>query len=439
MTEQLNEERVSAVWNSKVTSLSSGIIWNALALGFMALAGIGLNLAVGRAYGAAALGTFNITFALYIFFSQIAAFGLHLSVLRGVSAAVSEGASRTATVVYSGLVLCLCLAVLVTLAALASTPLIVRLFPAVPDLQVSWLIAAPGLLAFAINKYLLGVVNGLQHMRAFAVFQSLRYVLILGVLLCLYSYGAPAQWLAAALSGSEFVLNLFVLIYVLKAVPPIRHKRLDRAEIGRHLHFGARVFPAGLVAELNTRVDVLMVGAFLNDRAAGIYSIAGLIYEAALQAVMVLRNNINPRLARAIAEGRTDEILSFSRKLALILTPLLAVGAVTVWFGFPVVAPWIFAGSDFDQVQDPLLWLMLAVPIAGAPLCYSLVLSVAGFPLWQSVQMIIGLLVAVVLCSVLIPRMGLSGAAIAMGVSSVVTGFLGIWLARRLRRLRIFF
>ena len=439
MTEPVNHDRAPADWNGKKTSLSSGIVWNAFALGFMALAGIGLNLAVGRTYGAAALGTFNITFALYIFFSQIAAFGLHLSVLRGVSASVSEGASRTAMVVYSGLALCLCLAILVTLLAVLSNPIIARLFPAVPDLEVSWLIAAPGLLAFAINKYLLGVVNGLQHMRAFAVFQSLRYVLILGMLLSLYSFGAPAPWLSAALSCSEFVLTLFILAYVLKAVPPIRHKLFDRAEIHRHLHFGARVFPAGLVAELNTRVDVLMVGAFLNDRAAGIYSIAGLIYEAALQAVMVLRNNINPRLARAIAEGRTDEILSFSRKLASILTPLLAVGAVGAWFCFPVVAPWIFVGSDFDQVQDPLLWLMLAVPIAGASLCYSLVLSVAGFPFWQSVQMIVGLVVAVVLCSVLIPRMGLSGAAVAMGVSSVVTGFLGIWLARRLRGLRIFF
>lgn len=439
MTEPANHERASADWNGKVTSLTSGIVWNAFALGFMALAGIGLNLAIGRAYGAAALGTFNITFALYIFFSQIAVFGLHLSVLRSVSAAVSEGAIRTSKVVYSGLILCVGLAVLVTLVAVVSTPIVVGLFPAVPDLQVSWLIATPGLLAFAINKYLLGVVNGLQHMRAFAAFQSLRYVLILGVLLCLYGYGAPAQWLAAALSGSEFVLTLFVLGYVVKVVPLVRNKFLDKAEIHRHLRFGAKVFPAGLVAELNTRVDVLMVGAFLNDRAAGIYSIAGLIYEAALQAVMVLRNNINPRLARAIAEGRNDEILAFSRKLALILTPLLAVGAVTVWLGFPLVAPWIFAGSDFDQVQDPLLWLMLAVPIAGASLCYSLVLSVAGFPFWQSVQMVVGLVVAVVLCYVLIPQMGLSGAAIAMGVSSVVTGLLGIWLARKLRGIRIFF
>ena len=36
----------------------------------------------------------------------------------------------------------------------------------------------PGLFCFAINKVLLGVVNGLRRMRAFAIYTSLRYVLI---------------------------------------------------------------------------------------------------------------------------------------------------------------------------------------------------------------------------------------------------------------------
>ena len=38
--------------------------------------------------------------------------------------------------------------------------------------------AAPGLFCFAVNKVLLGVVNGLRRMRAFAIYTSLRYVLI---------------------------------------------------------------------------------------------------------------------------------------------------------------------------------------------------------------------------------------------------------------------
>jgi O-antigen/teichoic acid export membrane protein len=181
-----------------------------------------------------------------------------------------------------------------------------------------------------------------------------------------------------------------------------------------------------------------MIGALMNDKAAGIYTIAALIFEAALQAVVVVRNNINPRLARSIAQGERDAILKFSRRVGYLFTPLLAVGAAIAYVAFPVVAPLLFSMADFEQAHEPLLWLMIALPLAGAPLCYGLVLSIAGYPLWQSAQMILVLATGVALNFVLIPWLGLAGAAIAMGVSTILAGWLSVLLARSVAGLRLF-
>ncbi len=422
--------------NPRGTGLASGIAWNVASLAFLALAGIGLNLAIGRLYGAAALGTFNIAFALFIFLSQIATFGLQYSALRYVPTAATDR-PQLRKIVYGGLACCATVATLITLIALLATPLIARLFPRVPDLSLAWMLAAPGLLPFAINKYLLGVLNGLQMMRAFAVFQSARFVLILLGLAAMVLAKVPAAWLAAILAIAEFLLTALLVSFVVHKVAPISPAQA-RTEGIEHLRFGARVFPAGMVAELNTRIDVLMIGALMNDKAAGIYTIAALIFEAALQAVVVVRNNINPRLARSIAQGERDAILKFSCRVGYLFTPLLAVGAAIAYVAFPVVAPLLFSMADFEQAHEPLLWLMIALPLAGAPLCYGLVLSIAGYPLWQSAQMILVLATGVALNFVLIPWLGLAGAAIAMGVSTILAGWLSVLLARSVAGLRLF-
>jgi O-antigen/teichoic acid export membrane protein len=82
---------------------------------------------------------------------------------------------------------------------------------------------------------------------------------------------------------------------------------------------------------------------------------------------------------------------------------------------------------------------MLALPLCGAPLCYSLILSVAGRPLWQSAQMMVALIASIALCLLLIPSFGIAGAAIAMAVSTFLTGVLGVVMSRKLLRVRIFF
>ena len=60
-----------------------------------------------------------------------------------------------------------------------------------------------------------------------------------------------------------------------------------------------------------------MVGAFLGDVKAGIYSIAILLAEGLSQFSVVVRNNINPLLTRFILENKLAELKKFGRKISL--------------------------------------------------------------------------------------------------------------------------
>ncbi|MDJ1160275.1 oligosaccharide flippase family protein [Chelatococcus sp. SYSU_G07232] len=418
-------------------SLAAGVIWNLGALAFLAAAGILLNLAIGRFYGPEVLGTFNIAFAIFIFLSQVAVFGLQLSALHAASTADTRE-EELVRIVYGGLVACLGIAIAVSLVSILAIPFIAKLFPRVPDLPTAWLIAAPGLVPFALNKYLLGIVNGLQLMRAFAIVQGARFALMLLALVAMALLGAPGEYLAAILTISETILLLCLGAFVWRIVPFRAVGRMARSAAD-HVRFGVRVMPAGIVTELNSRVDVLILGALMNDRMAGIYTVAALVYEAALQAVVVIRNNISPGLARDLRDDHLQHILGFSRRLGLAMLALASLGGIVGYALFPWFLRIAFPAPDFLLAQEPLLWLLLALPFAAGPLSYSLILSQAGCPGWQSVAMAIMLAANIALNFLLIAAFGIAGAGMAMGLSAILGGLTIIVLARLILGVRLFF
>jgi O-antigen/teichoic acid export membrane protein len=361
-----------------------------------------------------------------------------LSALHALSTADGLDEASVGRLVYGALALCGGVAAAVTAVGLLATPALASLFPNVPEFGAAWLLAAPGLLPFALNKVLLGIINGLQYMRAFAVFQALRFVFLILSLAGIVIAEAPSAYLAAILTISETSLLFCLGIYVHRIVPP-RNLADLAGDARRHAAFGLRVLPAALVAELNTRVDVLLLGALLNDRSAGIYTVAALINDAALQAVTVVRNNISPVLARDVRDGNLGHVLSFSRRLGAVVICIFGFGAACAVLLFPVFQNFAFPGAEFEAAAEPLFWLMLCLPISAALLSYSLVLSQAGRPSLQSLAMGTMLAINFGLNALLIPEFGIAGAGIATGLSGIIGGLFIITLARRSLGVRLFF
>lgn len=417
------------------SGFTSGVIWNLGSLAFLALAGFVLNIIIGRIYGPEALGVFNIAFALYILLSQLGSFGLHFSVLQAISANAGRDQGAVDAAASQGLIVATIIAAAATLIGLAGTPLLSNVFDA-PDLTMAWLLILPGLFFFSINKLLFAVINGARHMRTFAVLQACRYVLILVVLFVLIWRGAPASWLTLTLTLAELALAPLLLFYashVTTAWP-------WRDQLGwrrRHLSFGGRVFLSGAILELNTRVDVLMIGFFLDAAKAGIYSVALLIAEGVFQLVFVLRNNINPLLARFAADGDVSGLLKLSRKTVLIMTPAMLVVASLGWLLFPVFEWIAFGSTEFAEARGPLLALLLGLAVSSGFLIFNMLLSQAEKPGLHSAYVGAVLIANAVLNVVFINTLGIVGAAVATSLSYAFSAVLLVVLARRVLGLRL--
>lgn len=417
------------------TPFQSGVIWNFASLAFLASAGLVLNIVIGRVYGPEDLGVFNICFGLFIFLSQFGAFGLQFSVLQAIAAREAHEQDIVDEIVNAGLVAVVVASTITTIVGLLATPLFAMLFNA-PNISGAWLIMLPGLWAFSINKYLFGVINGARHMRVFAVLQSMRYVLMLVALAALALNRAPGYALTSVFTVAELVLAPFLLFYARRTVTGWRRPK-NRSWFDQHISFGARAFMSGAILELNTRVDVLLIGMWLDATRAGIYSAALLVAEGMSQAVFALRNNVNPVIANFIAAHDADGLLTFSRKLALYFTAFMAAATVIAVLVYPLYIDLALGGGTFHQSFASAVILLVGLTVTAAAQCFGMILAMGGKPGLHTAYVGTVLGANVVLNALLIPLMGIEGSATATALSYVVAALGVVIFARRALGLRI--
>jgi O-antigen/teichoic acid export membrane protein len=399
------------------------VAWNVASLAFLAASGIALNVLIGDLYGPATLGVFNQVLAAYVFFSQLAVGGVNLSALKSI-AEDPRDRERTTAIVMGSLVLALALAATATLVFLAVREPVARWLES-PGVAVGMTAAAPGLFFFGLNKVLLSVVNGLRRMRAFAVFTALRYGLILGGLL-LAAGRDPGRTrgdeLAFAFTFAEGILFALLAVEVGRQMRfPVRGTWKDWVPV--HLAYGTKSFASGVLLELNSRVDVWMIGIYLADRAVGIYTVAGMVAEGLFQLLVVLQNNVNPVIARMLAEGRLSElhaaVLRGRRRTYLGMAGVAAIAIAL----FPLALGLAFRDGGFREAWLPFAILMLGIVSASGYIPFGQILLMAGRPGWHSLYIGSSVAMNVLGNWILVPRFGLAGAAAATALSVLASVF----------------
>lgn len=165
----------------------------------------------------------------------------------------------------------------------------------------------------------------------------------------------------------------------------------------------------GLVASFfNYRLDVFIVNYYLDSAQLGLYALGVVISEALWQIPAAAALALFPRTARTIEEGATEFTCLIMRQIFLIAT----VGATAIAIGSWLFLPLVF-GERF-RPSIAVVWLLLPGTLAlslGRVGCSDLAgRRKSGY---SSVFSITALAVTLALDLILIPRLGIQGAALA--------------------------
>jgi O-antigen/teichoic acid export membrane protein len=409
--------------------MARNISMTMVSFAFLAASGIIINVFVLAARDSASLGVFNQAYSVYIVVSQFAVFGLHYSVMRNAAFHENDPV-ELGRLITSAALPAMVLGGVGALALYLSQPLLEKAFDSAQT-GAAISISALGLAFFPLNKVLISFINGLRHMAAFAVLQALRYIIVAIV----------AVGVAFSRLPFEDALYCFVvseLFTTLGAVAYIASKRLcalrppDRQWMGRHFSFGAKSLAAGLFGEINTRIDVLMLGVFLDDGAVGIYSFAALLLDGLFHILAMIRVNYNPFLVSALRDGRQQEANDLLRKTrtrvpaAMLVLSLLVIGA------FVVLCTYVLPGKDLIKGLPSLIILLSGMTLVSGLVPYDNLMLASGRPGYQTLQQLCAVLANVIGNLALIPLFGIEGAALGTACGFVVGTLVLILMSKRM-------
>jgi O-antigen/teichoic acid export membrane protein len=408
--------------------LQRDVLWNLVPVVLLGVVGLGLSFAIATFWGPAAYGVFNLVTTAYFAFAVVGACGLQFSALRAIAEQPDDRA-RVAAIAVGALVPNVVLAAAVTAGFVAIRPAIARWLDS-PAVAEGMLWAAPGLFCFVINKLLFGVVNGLRRMRAYAVYTSLRYLLIAAAVGIARATDLAADHLAAIWTFTETLL-LLVMVGELIATIALRRARSWTTWTRHHLSYGARGVIATLAFELNTKLDVWLLGVLISDKAAvGIYALAAALNEGVMQLAGVIQNNFDPVLARRYAEGDLAELHAMIKRSRRWFVPALAGVCAVSAATFPLIIPRLIGNPAFIEGAIPFAIFMAGLVLASPYLPFAHLLLMAKRPGWHTILLVVAIAVNIAGNLVLIPRLGVVGAALSMAATVVISSLLLAVLSR---------
>lgn len=396
--------------------LTTDIAWTMGGFVILAASGILINLIVVKFRDAAALGVFNLAYAVYLVASQIGVIGLHYSVLRHAALYENDPDERGRLLFTAGL----CAVGLGTAAALCLWllgPAMGAVFNSASTGDAI-VYASFGLVLFPLNKVLISYVNALRLMKAFALLQSTRYIAVTIWVLAVAVTDLPIAYACFGFAAAELLTTLGAISYLRRndVTGPLA---VDRAWVARHFEFGLKILPAGLFAELNSRVDVLLLGLFVGEHEVGIYSFAAMLFDGLYHVLAMVRVNFNPLLVGATRDSDQAGLRRLLHRSKTWLWPGTAALSMIVAGTFLFIATVVIPAKGLLEGTSSLAILLGGLTLISAFIPLDNLLLASGRPGWQTAQHLTVVGSNVALNLLLVPLFGIEGAATATSLAYI--------------------
>jgi O-antigen/teichoic acid export membrane protein len=419
-----NEHLVNAARSGAIGLLGSGVA---------AVAGLLLNVVIGRSLGAVASGVFFVVVAVVTVTSTVARSGADTGLVwmlprLRVLGRVQDTGRAIGVAVIPVLVAGAIVSVATFVAAPALAARIVD--PDRVSLATELLrLAAPFTVLAALVTVLAGGLRGLGSIVSYTVVQQLivsgarPIVVVVTSAVGLGLLGAMWAWCSPLLAG---VVLASVLLgrrarVVMHATPPAASGPAPSSwrELGAEFwKFSSARSVSAILESGIVWADVIIVGALTGSKEAGIYAAAsrfvttGTLVEAALRVAM--GPLLSARLAAHDLRGASELYQAATQWIILLSWPL--------FLGIGLYAPAVLDlfGHGFRSGATALTLLCASMLVAMATGNSQTVLLMSGRSLWQLGNKAAVLALNLALNLLLVPRWGINGAAVAWSLTILV-------------------
>lgn len=318
---------------------------------------------------------------------------------------------------------------IVGFATLALAELIIPHLVGVRSAETMWLVRVylVNIPAALIQLLMLGLLEGARRFGWSGASRLIFFVVQAGGYVLLWLAGEftlrNAAFTVIIAQFSAMSLSLFA---VLRKLKPGWQPSWSKGRAA--LDYGLRAYPGSLADFTTMRLDQLLLGGMASSAAIGLYFVAVRISEITTVLGTSVAEALMPEVAASKQSDRAELLLAKSFRLTL-YTLLLVL--VPFWFATPFILRYAYGAAFLAATETLRILLIAAVVLAASGVVVS-GLNGFGHPGLSTIARISSAIVTVISLLILLPRMGIVGAALAslLGYSATLIVAL-FWLLHR--------
>lgn len=187
-------------------------------------------------------------------------------------------------------------------------------------------------------------------------------------------------------------------------------------EFKTSMHYGMRDYAGGIADYATLRLDQLMLGAMASSTAMGLYVVAVRLSEITTFAAEAVADALMPEMAASRKGDGAEALLARSLRLTIYANLIML---VPLWLVAPFMLRVLF-GPNFVPATSAFRWLLIAAVVWSASAIVIRGLQGFGHPGLTTIARFVSALVTAGALLILLPRMGITGAAVASLIGYVV-------------------
>ena len=402
--------------NKDAVDLIKGLLFNFLGMA-LKLGKFLFILVAAKFYGAAALGIYFLAWSAVDIASKLGLWGMDKSLIRDIARRSSRQNAETnqqiLSIIYFNVRVVLFFSMIVAAIVFWAAPLVAHFIFNDASLVAPMRILSLAIPFTVLTLVLIATTKALRLMQYEAfIRQGLEPAVLLTVTFVLIPFSLGATGLVLAHLIASFAASVAAFVVVLRKYkhlgwPPQPLSREVKIETFRYTS------PIAAMDFLNlsvARTDIVLVGALMSSTAAGLYGVAIEI----ISVIKRVRQGLEPVFAPIVSELFHNAQQQRLQRNYVLVTRWLLAGSL-----LPVIAMLIFPGqilSFFDihsrQAAAALMVLALAHGLFGTFSAAESLLVMTGKTLLNAGLGALMLTVNIALGWVLIPELGLVGAAL---------------------------
>ena len=404
------------------------IQWSFISLAISSLVHFLLRVVLGRELGASGLGLYTLVFTIYMFGMQFAAFGIGAALTKYV-AEHNENIKKVEEFVSSGVIGSFISGLTVGIILYLSSNVIAINFFHSPEMVYLLKITAFCFPFIALQKTALGTLNGLRKMNYFALLNIIQNVsvsvlsVVLVILFKMNVTGAVFGFVLPTIVMGPLALGFIKGFF---KVP----SKLFNTVLRELSWFGVYVVLANSAGIINTQIDSLLIGHFMDETEVGYYAVAVVLIQGIILVPSAIQRVTTPAIASYHGKNEYENIRKLIKKnLAKTFLITIFFSSVLAIFGKFLIV-FLFT-EEFLPAYTPLLILLIGYTI------YAPIVSIGGaLSSIGKVDVIFRIstlcaLINIALNIIFIPKFGIIGAAIATSLSLSIAVVIDLAFLRR--------